>query len=447
VTLRHGARWHDGRPVATSDVAFTYEAILEPKNELDPLHRELGDLHMVELSASRPRTLRIRLHRPNVFVAGVLSEVPILPRHVWFSDKGKIDWSRHAAGRRPVGSGPYRLHEWKRGSRIVLRRAEGVAGAPPPGEGPPIEEIVYVAQPDGAAALAQLRRDELDVFSRVLPVHYPGEALTPLVQKRFREIRLKPSRYALLLVNVRRGPLGDARVRRAIAAAIDRDALLADIRRGLGRRLAFPELDGVLAAAVADPGGASRWLDEAGVRRTAPDAPRWFGGRPWRVELLSAARAPIAEEQTRRIAADLGKIGVNVAPRFIEPADLFGRLRKGTFDAAVVTYATRPHGDLSPLLATGAAVNHGGFSDAGVDAALEQVRRMGPGPERASAWRALGRLVEDRQPLIILYAVEEAALVRRTLDGVGAAGDWLDLTRARFAATPGGDSAEKAAAR
>jgi hypothetical protein len=113
----------------------------------------------------------------------------------------------------------------------------------------------------------------------------------------------------------------------------------------------------------------------------------------------------------------------------------------------VVTYATRPHGDLSPLLATGGAVNHGGFSDAGVDAALEQVRRLGPGPERTAAWLSLGRLVEERQPLIFLYVVEEAALVRRTLDGVGAAGDWLDLTRARFAAAPVGGAAEKAAAR
>lgn len=428
VTLRDGARWHDGRQVAASDVSFTFEAILDPGNGLDTLHRELADLHMVELSASRPRDVRVRLHRPNAFLAGVVSEVPVLPRHVFFSEKGKIDWLRHAASRRPVGSGPFRLHEWKRGSRIVLRRVEDArapAGA--------LQEIIYSAQPDGAAALGQLRRDEIDVLSRVLPIHYPDEALTPLVQKRFHEIRVRPGRFALLLLNVRRGPLGDARVRRALSGAIDRGALLADVRKGLGRPLAVPGLDGSLAPLPHDQVAAERLLDEAGVRRATSGAPRLWNGRPWRVEILAVARAPVAEEQTRRIATDLAKTGIAAAPRFIEPVDLFGRLRKGAFDAAVLTFATRQSGDLSPLLGSGGAVNYGGFSDPGIDAALEAVRRLAPGLEREAAWLSMGRLVQDKQPVVFLYAVEEAVLVRRTLRDVAPSGDWVDLLRATVA--------------
>ena len=428
VTLRDGARWHDGRPVASSDVSFTYEAILDPANGLDPLRRELADLHMVELSASRPRVVRVRNHRPNAFLAGVLSEIPVLPRHVFFSERKKIDWLRHAASRRPVGSGPYRLHEWKRGSRIVLRRVEDAG----PVRAGALQEIVFYAEPDGAVALGQLRRDEIDVLSRVLPIHYPGEALTPLVLKRFREIRVRPGRFALLLLNVRRGPLQDARVRRALASAIDRGALLTDVRKGLGRLVAVPGLDGAVPLPH-DVAAAGRLLDEVGLRRATADGPRLAGGRPWRMELLAAARAPVAEEQTRRIATDLAKTGISATPRFIEQVDLFGRLRKGAFDAAMLTFATRQGGDLSPLIGSGGAVNYGGFSDPGIDAALEAVRRLAPGPPREAAWLHMGRLVEEKQPVVFLYALEEAVLVRRTLLDVAPSGDWLDLLRATVA--------------
>jgi len=427
VGLRTGAAWHDGRAVSTPDVAFTYEAILDPRNGLEPLRRELQDLHMIELSASQPRTLRVRLHRVNTNLAAVMAEIPVMPRHVFASPNGKIDWARHPATRRPVGSGPYRLHEWKRGTRIVLRRAGENGRAP-------LLEIAFVVEQDGAEALAQLRRDEIDVLPRVLPVHYPDEALTPLVQRRFFEVRLRPARFALAVLNLRRAPLQDARVRRGLAGLVDAQALLVDVRRGLGRPIVVPGVP--IEPLALDAAGATRLLDEAGLKRAKSDGPRLSGTRPWRLELLAAARAPSAEQQTRRIAADLGKEGITVTPRFLEQGDLFARLRRGTFDAAVLTFATRPDVDLGPLLGTNGASNHGGFSDAEVDRALDDIRREAPGAVRDAAKLRLGRRVRELQPVLFLYAVEEAALVRRSFEGWSAAGDWLDLTRVRVAATP-----------
>jgi peptide/nickel transport system substrate-binding protein len=439
VGLRGDAVWHDGRPVTASDVAFTYEAILDPRNGLETLRRELGDLHMVELSAADPRLVRLRLHRPDTYLAAALAEIPILPRHVFSSENGRIDWLRHPATRKPVGSGPYRLQEWKRGQRIVLKLADPTAR--PKGA---LEEIVYAIQADGAAALGALRRDELDVLSRVLPVHYPDEALTPLTLKRFREVRLRPGRWALVLWNLRRPPLGDARVRRALAEAIDRPALLADVRHGLGRLIAAPGLDSPQPLPY-DAAAAGRWFDESGLHRGKPDGPRLSGKTPWRMELLAAARAPIAEDQTRRIAADLGKQGVLVTPRFVEQGDLFGRLKKGMFDAAVLTFASRADADLSPLLGTGGALNYGGLSDAEVDRALEDLRRLPSGAERDGARLRLGRRLQELEPALFLYAVEEEALVRRTLPGIVPSGDWLDLLHAT--ALPGQVAAGKPQAR
>lgn len=407
--LRPNARWQDGTALSVLDVAATYERIIDPRGGLLRLRDDLRDLRGVEQLDDRHG--RIVLEHPNAFLSAVLAEIPILPRtQVSRNPRGRAPvLSRQPFARHPMGSGPYRLQSWERGRRLLLKRDPQYTGPPAA-----MDEIEFRIERDGARALGALRRGELDILPRVLPSHWPDQVLTPTVRVAYRELRLTPARFTLLLPNLRRSPLSDRRVRQALALLVDRARLMRETRKGLGR-LVFP---GDLAVAYDVP--------------FAIDLLREVGGITRKLEVLHAARSPAVDAEIAILRSGAAAAGLSLGAVAAESLDMAARLPRGAFDLALVSYATRREADLSELVGTGGSVNFGGFSDPTVDSLLERLRREAPGEGRAALWHELGRALGEAMPIIPLYAVDEVALVRKTVQGVTVKGEWLDLATLRL---------------
>jgi peptide/nickel transport system substrate-binding protein len=315
--LRKGVRFHDGKPFTSADVKFSVEKVVRPfhsrgrNNFRDLTAIDTPDDHTVVFRLSAPQAYFLSVFQP--------TEVPILPRHLLENEK---DFKKSPFYNQPVGTGPFKLGEWARGSHIVLSRNPDYWK---PGR-PYLDRIVYKVIPDGGARVAALETGEVDLApSGAVPEPEIGrlaklphiattdkgyEALSPILH---------------LEINLREKPLSDVRVRRAIAHAIDRNVVSNTIWFGLGKPATGPIASS--NAAFYNPNvtrypydlaRAERLLDEAGY-------PRGSGGVRFE---LTQDFIPYGENFVRLgeyIKQQLGKIGIKVTTR---ASDLPGWLRR-----------------------------------------------------------------------------------------------------------------------
>ncbi len=127
--LRKGVRWQDGAPLTSRDVAFTYRQILNPRNDVPA--RDVYD-RIVRLETPDPWTVRLTLREPNSAMLSYFfapdGNYTILPEHVL---RGRTDLNHDPFNAMPVGSGPFRVVEWRRGDRLRLERFDGYFGGVP----------------------------------------------------------------------------------------------------------------------------------------------------------------------------------------------------------------------------------------------------------------------------------------------------------------------------
>ncbi|HTU82767.1 MAG TPA: ABC transporter substrate-binding protein, partial [Candidatus Acidoferrales bacterium] len=206
--LRRDARWQDGRPVTAADVVFTYHAIMNPSNDVPERY---GYDRVASVRAADRYTAVVRLKRPFSPIIGFFfggdSNYPILPAHLLAA---LPSLNAAAFNSQPVGSGPYRLDRWERGTQLEFVANQAYfAGAPH------IPRLVLPFVPEDSTAIDQLKTGEIDAATfldasrsaelRALPGH--RVVVTPV-----------PYFYALSF-NFDDPLLADRSVRRAIALA------------------------------------------------------------------------------------------------------------------------------------------------------------------------------------------------------------------------------------
>src|SRR5688572_10532627 len=259
------ARWHDGRPLCAEDVRETYLTAIRQGYRAAA---SLGDIRDVVVRDER--TVDIQLHRPN---SGFLAQLSIfvwthiLPAHLYAG----TDWTTNPANERPVGTGPYRFVEWRRGEGVRLEANPDYHLGPPK-----LEQIEFKVVPDLDDALEQLKRGEVDFCTQDVPCERSAELVaTPGVALG------TGSGNALnhVTFNCTRAPWSDRRVREAVARLIDREALARAIC-SRARPAPYAYLEHIAWAfepaarfPAYDPAAAADLLDQAGLR-AGPDGVR-----------------------------------------------------------------------------------------------------------------------------------------------------------------------------
>lgn len=302
--LVKNAVFHDGTPVTSEDVAFsimTIKANHPFKTMLEPVERvDTPDPHTAVIVLSKPH--------PALLLAMSPALMPIMPKHVYGDG---ADVKSHPANLKPVGSGPFKLVEYKQGEYYVLEKFDKYFR---PGL-PYLDKIVVKLIPDVNSLLIGMERHEINMIPLISDVRGVER------MEKMKDVTVTAKGYEgigplnWLAFNTKKKPLDDVRVRRAIAYAVNRDFITGKLMGGRAAPALGPI---VMSSPFADPSlepykldlkKANALLDEAGYKKNA-DGIRF----PLQIDYI-----PGYEEQQRNVAEflrpQLKKIGIAVEVR------------------------------------------------------------------------------------------------------------------------------------
>ncbi|MDQ3949871.1 MAG: peptide ABC transporter substrate-binding protein [Gemmatimonadota bacterium] len=397
--LHPNIRWHDGRPTTARDAAFTIETARDPATG----YLRASDLTTItHADAADDTTLVLRFATPQPGFPPVLNELPILPRHL-LADVPRAAMRRAAFSTAPVGNGPFRFVSRRPGQRWVFGRDStfpAALGGPPKAAG-----LVVAVVDEATTKFAGLASGELD-FAGISP------SMASLA-KRDPAMRVVdyPVLFSTALVfNVAKPPFDDARVRRAIGLAIDRDRIVRVALAGYGRPAGGPAppenplADG--SGPVRDITTADSLFDAAGWRR-GPSGARERGGRRLSFELLTVGSGDNALEQL--LQDDLAARGVRVEIRQVEMGAFLAAAREKSKRFDVLQ--TGIPGDLSlAYLAAmydsrqaGGALDYGGYHTPKLDSLFAAVRAARDTANVRRAWLAIQAELEREAPAAWIY--------------------------------------------
>ena len=409
--LHPQARWHDGRPVRASDVAFTFRMHRDPAivSQAAP---NISNIDSVTVRDSLTAVYWFAQRMPQQFFSAVY-HTPVLPEHVYgAAPLSQLRGSDLA--RRPVGSGRFRFVRWDAGSRMeVMADTGNYRGRAQ------LDRVVWTIVGDPAAALARLTAGEADYFEAV-----PADRARSLDSLPTIRVFPYPSvQYAFMGMNLnaRRGgaaphPIfGDVRVRRALTMATNRQAMLQNVFSGFGAASygPFPSLGGVSDTTIAqlpfDTVAAAALLDSAGWRM-GPNGVRQKNGQPLRFSLLapqsSAARmayAVLLQDQFKRVGASAELETVDF-PTFVT------RSGSRDYDAALQGWGSDPgpNGFRERWTSDGAkagGINVEGYRNPLVDARADSAMRAYDAQRARAHMRAAYEQIIADAPGIWLYDI------------------------------------------
>jgi peptide/nickel transport system substrate-binding protein len=396
-TLRNGVTWHDGAPVTVDDVLFTLRAVQGPAFAGDQNVAAFWRTVLVDRVGER--SVSFRLEAPFApFLR--LTGFPILPAHL-LRNVPPEQWEVHPFNRLPVGAGPYRLVELDE-QRALLRANPRYFGATPFIE--TIELRFFRTEQDVFAALTR---------SEIQGLAFTGASALADVNLPRGIVRRQAllDGYTALSFNLRDGPLTDLGTRRALATALDKDALIANVLAGKVMRLDTPILHGWWAETSdvswyePDVARAMAQLDALGYVPGA-DGVRVRDGQPLVFSLLtdnSPTRRAVAEEIARQWSA----IGVQIVIEPVEPTEMQRRLEAHEFTIALHGWqrlGSDP--DVFELWHSSQAErgrNYAGLADATIDELLASARKIYDIVDRAELYREFQERWVELAPGIILY--------------------------------------------
>lgn len=321
VTLKPGLEFHNAAPVTADDVAFSVEAVRDPASaglaaaplELAGFARTVTDIKVVDT-----RTVEFTLDRPRANIADFFAQLHIAHR-ASFAGIAQGD---------VVGTGPFSLADWDQGRAFRLERFANWHGAEP------YLDAIEVAIYDPTAAVIAFRGGNLDAYLAV--------AATSAVQLDDKLTRVAgKTGMSYLGMNVSNPLLQDARVRRAIFHALDRDQLLSSAGQGFGSvttqpwASTSPAFDAAREKPLYDVAQATALLSQAGLQQDRP------------LVIEYAAGSAVQEALAQLIQANLQAIGLQIGIQGVEPAQYTPRYRAGEFPDFWLAGHTA--GDLTPL--------------------------------------------------------------------------------------------------
>lgn len=225
--LRPNIKFHDGVPMTSKDLWFTWTCVMNKHNNVITTD---GYKDIASIDYRDPHVAVF--HMKKVYapflqqIFGVNGNAPILPEHLlakFNDDKGSFNTAPFQSA--PVGSGPFKFVEWQRGSSVRMDAfADFFLGRPK------LNEVIYSIMPDENTMLTQLRTHEIDMEIRGSGVLWDQYKSLPDT------VAIHPQEYVYdhIDFNITHPPLGDLQVRRALAFAIDRKTILDKIYHGLG---------------------------------------------------------------------------------------------------------------------------------------------------------------------------------------------------------------------
>jgi peptide/nickel transport system substrate-binding protein len=424
--LRPGLTFHDGSPVTPHDVAATLESLKDPALG-SPLAPKLEKIRSA--TAIDDRTVDVHLTEP--FSPAILElNMGILPARL--VGPAALD----ELARRPIGAGPFRFVERPDEERVVLAPfAAWHAGAPL------VQRVTFRVVRDETTRVLALLHGDADLVQN---------AISPVMLRRLEAegdltVERRPgAAFAYMGFNVRHPVLADARVRRAFALALDREAIARHKFHGVARPTPSMLPAGHWARHDVgdlphDPGRARALLDEAGW----PD-PDGDGPVPRFTVTYKTSTDRFRKSVALALASQLREVGIGVELQSYEWATFFDDVKRGRFEIMTLiwTPVVEPH--LMHWAFATASIpsegngwrggNRGGYANAELDRLLDAAARETDRGVRRELYARVQEILARDLPYVFLWHEDTVAVASTRLVDYEPSpfGDYRGLERARL---------------
>jgi len=386
--LRRGVKFHDGRPLTSRDVKWTFDSLLQGRIR----STKAANYRFVDrVDAVDDYSVIFHLKEP---------ESPLL----WNLSDGAVGIVPYGSGdemtRHPIGSGPFKFVSAETDKEVVIERNDGYWG-----EKAKLPRVRFAVVPEETTRALELRKGSGDIAIDSLT---PDTVLTLGREPNLAVEHSPGTRLAYLAFNLRDPILKDVRVRQAIAYALDRNPMIEYLWRGQARpaRSVLPSQSWAYDAAVTydhDPEKARQLLDAAGHPLV--------NGVRFHITMKTST-----DESTRLMVAvmqqQLREVGIALDIRSFEFATFFADVTHGAFqlyglrwiggneDPDIFEYAF--HSAKFPP--NGA--NRGYYSNPRVDALIDRARREVDPAVRKPLYAEVQRIVADELPYIDLWYLD-----------------------------------------
>lgn len=398
--LQPDATFHDGEPITSEDVAFSVDII----KEYHPFKSMFAPVTSVDTPDEHTAVLNLSSPHPALMLAMSGQLMSIIPKHIYGDGQDPKNHPRNNED--VVGSGPFKLVEFKPGEHVIMERYDGYWE-----EGLPyLDRIVARIIPDSSARAIALQNGELDMAT------FEAEPTVINLLKEADGLTVSQEGYGgigpidWLAMNVTAGPLQDVRVRQAIAYAIDKNFILKAIMRGTaaeaktGIHPDSPLYNPDVPAYELDLDKANALLDEAGFPME--------GGKRFDIT-MELVPFPGYKAQSEYIKQALSKVGIMVElqahPDFPSWAKVMG-----TMDFEMSLDSVYNWGDpvigvnrtyMSDNIAKGVWSNTQGYSNARVDEILAAAATEQDAEKRKALYAEFQEIVAEEIPIYFLNAV------------------------------------------
>jgi peptide/nickel transport system substrate-binding protein len=385
--LHHPVTFHDGRPLTSRDVKWTFDSLLQSKvRSIKTAAYRFVD----HIDAPDDYTVVFHLKEP---------DTPLL----WNISDGAIGIVPYGAGNEvsthPIGSGPFKFVSAETDKEVIIERNDGYWG-----EKAKLPRVRFAVVPDATTEALEMRKGSADV---IINARFSPDTVLTLQREPFLTVKSGPgTRLAYLAFNLRDPILKDVRVRQAIAYALDRKPMIDYLWRGEAQpaRSVLPPqswaYNGNVPSYDHDPGKAEQLLDAAGYPA--------INGVRFHLTMKTST-----DENTRLMVAvmqqQLREVGIALDIRSFEFATFFADVIHGAFQL----YGLRWIGgnedpDIFELAFHSSrfppnGANRGYYSNPKVDALIDQARRETDRNVRKSTYSELQLILADELPYINLW--------------------------------------------
>ena len=389
--LRKGVKFQNGEPFNAKAVKFSFERAGAEKSTNKDKRTFASMDSVAAIDDYTVVVLNKALDPDFLFLMGQATAIIVEPK------------SADNNATKPVGTGPYQLTAWNKGSSVTLSKWDGFRNA----TAIKIKKATFRFISDPAAQVAALLAGDVDAFPRVTPRSVAQFKTNAKFQVLLNGSRAK----TILAINNKKKPLDDVRVRRAIAAAIDRKAVIEGAGDGFGAPIGSHYVPG--AFGYVDTTGinpfniekAKALLAEAGIKTP--------------LELsLKLPPAPYARQGGEVIAAQLAKVGIIAKIENVEWAQwLSGTYTNKAYDLTIISHV-EPF-DLGNFAKPG---YYWGYESPQFNALFDRIQNAPRAADRAKLLGDAQRMLANDCVHAFLYQPQWVTVAAKNLKGL-----WKDM--------------------
>ncbi|HEV7768461.1 MAG TPA: ABC transporter substrate-binding protein [Thermoanaerobaculia bacterium] len=406
------ANFSDGAPVRASDVVFTLNKIFDAQSAQFTAWFE--GLDRMRTKAIDERTVRVvfaEAHAGRIYAFNI----GVMPEHVYAKEN-------FAKTTKLVGNGPYVLKRRGRDQSLLLERRENYWR-----EKPAVASVLFRPIADNSVAWKALQRGEVDV-SRVDNDLWFRMKDDPTVKKNVAFHDVWQLGYNAIVWNLSDPILNDARVRRALAMAFDRQTIIEKLYHGQARAVTGPftpdlrENNPEALPIEFNPSAGAALLASAGWRDTDADGTLDREGKKFELTLLVIAKSAISRDQAQVFQDALSRIGVKLEIKALDDAAFYDLVVQRNYQAAFLAWVNEPDPDPSDLFHSKQLAPDGmnvtGYANEEADSLMDKANRELDPATRITLYHHLHDVLARDQPYLWTVQVAEKWAVSRRVQNV-----------------------------